>query len=446
MERVSYPAFLAVLASVVTVTLDISVANIALPTIARDLQTSDAASVWVINVYHLAMTAGLLPLAAYGEIIGHRRIFRFGVLVFTTASLACGLSNGLAMLVAARAFQGLGAAAIVGVAPALVRFIFPPQGLGRGLGMYAAVIGVASTVGPTSASAILAVADWPWLFLVNVPIGVAAYALALRNLPATPLSVRHFDVPAAVLCAVFFGLLLLGLGAAAHDESWGLIAAPLMIALVCGYALVRREAGHPAPILAVDLFRSPVFALSSATSVCAFIVYSCGFVALPFLLHTNLGYSPVEIGLLITPWPAVVAVMALVTGSLSDRVPPGLLGGLGLLVLCAGMASLALLPARPAAIDLIFRLSACGLGFGLFQLPNLRSIMSSAPPERSGSASGIVAVSRMVGQSLGAVMVALCLSLAPARGAELALWAGCVSALLGSAASFARLLPLSRKT
>jgi len=442
-STISVPAVIAILAGVSMVTLDISVANTALPTIAKDLGASDASVVWIVNAYHLAMTAALLPLAAFGEIVGHRRIFLCGLVVFTLASLACGVSAVLPVLVVARIFQGLGAAAISGVTPALIRFLYPAHRLGRGLGLYAAVVGVAFTVGPTAASAILAVAHWPWLFLINVPVGAIAYGLSLRSLPATPRNDRRLDTPAALLCAAFFGLLLLGLGEAAHGASWLPIAVALVLAAIGGAALIRREAGRPAPILAVDLFRNPIFALSSATSVCAFMVQGSAFVALPFLMHATLGYSQVQIGLLITPWPAVVAVMALLTAMLADHIAPGLLGGFGLLLLGCGMASLALLPQSAGTIDLCLRLAACGVGFGLFQSPNMKSMMSSAPHERSGSASGIVAISRMFGQSLGAVMVALCLSLAPVRGAELALWVGCASALVGSVASFARLLAAS---
>jgi MFS transporter, DHA2 family, multidrug resistance protein len=439
-DAVSVPALLAILASVGMVTLDISVANTALPTIAKDLSASDASVVWIINVYHLAMTAALLPLAALGEIVGHRRIFLTGLVAFTLASLACGLSGALPLLVAARVFQGLGAAAISGVTPALIRFLYPSHRLGRGLGIYASVVGVAFTVGPTAASAVLAVANWPFLFLINVPVGVIAYGLSLRTLPTTPRNDRRLDGRAAMLCAVFFGVLLLGLGEAAHGAAWMPIAVALVVAAISGVVLVRREAGQPAPILAVDLFRTPIFALSSATSICAFMVQGSAFVALPFLMHTTLGYSQVQIGLLITPWPAVVAVMALLTAMLADHIAPGLLGGFGLLLLGLGMASLALMPSSAGTIGLCVRLAACGVGFGLFQSPNMKSMMSSAPHERSGSASGIVAISRMLGQAFGAVIVALCLSLSPGRGAELALWVGCASALLGSLASFARLL------
>ena len=443
-DRVPAAAFAAILASVGMVTLDISIANTALPTIAKDLATGNASSVWIINAYHLAMTAALLPVAALGEIVGHRRIFLTGLVVFTLASLGCGLAQSLPVLVAARVFQGLGAAAISGVTPALIRFLFPPHRLGSGLGIYASVVGVAFTVGPTAASAILAVSGWPFLFLVNVPIGVVAFVLTLRRLPPTPRSVRPFDRVSAGLCAGFFALLLLGLWEAAHQGWWLMVVVPLGLTAVFGTVLFRREAGHAAPILAVDLFRNPIFALSSMTSICAFVVQGAAFVALPFLMHNGWGYSQVQIGLLITPWPAVVAVMALVSAPLADRYPPGLLGGVGLVLLFGGMASLAMLTTAPGVVDLGVRLAICGVGFGLFQTPNMKAIMSSAPPERSGSASGIVAASRMLGQSLGAVVVALCLSVAPVQGTGLALWAGCGVALLGSVASFARLLPVGR--
>lgn len=328
--------------------------------------------------------------------------------------------------------------------PALIRYIYPPERLGQGLGIYALVVGVAFTAGPTVASAVLAVAGWPWLFLANVPICLVAAGLTFRSLPATERGERHFDGLSAALCAGLFALLLFGLSGFVHRMAWHWTVAAWAGAAACGYALLRRDVARPPPILAVDLFRRPLFSLSSATSVCAFTVQGLALVVLPFWLHTALGFSQSQTGLLINPWPATLAVMALIAAPLSDRYSPGLLGGGGLLVLSGGLASLALMPADPGPIDIVWRLALCGVGFGFFQAPNMKAIMASAPRERSGGASGIVATSCLLGQALGAALVALCLSVFPAGGAKVTVWVGCCIAILGSLMSLSRLLPSVR--
>jgi DHA2 family multidrug resistance protein-like MFS transporter len=444
-QRERLPALLAILISVGMATLDTAITNTALPTIAADTHSDGAATIWVVNAYQLAMVATILPLAALSEIVGHKRIYIAGLVVFTITSLACGLAWSLPTLVGARALQGLGAAAIMSVNAALIRFIYPARMLGRGVGVNALVVGLAFTVGPTVASAILSVTTWHWLFLINVPAGVIAVVLSLRALPRSRSSDRSFDVVAALLSAALFTLLILGLGTVAHGGAWLLVVAQWGTAIACGYALLRRESGRAAPILAVDLFRRPAFALSAATAVCSFATQGLAFVSLPFLFQNVLGHSQVETGFLMTPWPAVVALMAPIAGRLSDRFAPGLLGGIGLVCLGAGMVSLALLPADPGFGDITWRLVLCGAGFGFFQSPNLRALMTSAPRERAGGASGIVATVRLLGQSIGAALVALCLTSAGVLGPELALWLGAGFATVGSLMSFLRLHPASRR-
>ncbi len=449
--RAAEPAFnwramTAILLSVALATLDTAIANTALPAIAADLHTAPAASVWIINAYQLAMVATLLPLAALGDILGHRRVYIGGLIVFTAASLACSLVSTLPMLTAARIVQGLGAAAIMSVNAALIRCLYPAHRLGAGLGLNALIVGVSFAVGPTVASVILSVAAWPWLFAVNVPLGIAALAVAIPSLPQTPRGSHGFDPLAAAFNVITFAALIFALGEAAQRGPLALSLGAAGVALGFGWLLVRREAGHAAPMLPVDLFRRPVFMLSAVTAVCSFAAQGLAFVSLPFYFEDVLHRSAVETGFLMTPWSVVVALAAPVAGRLSDRYPPGLLGAVGLAVLAVGMGLLAGLPAYPQVADIVWRMALCGAGFGFFQSPNLKALMASAPPERSGGASGIIATARLIGQATGAALVALCFGIAGRHGPTLALALGAGFSAAASVASGLRLFAPSHRS
>ena len=417
------------------------IANMALPSMARELHASPAESIWVVNAYQLAVTVALLPLAALGDIVGYRRIYNGGLVVFTLASLACGLADSLPVLVAARVLQGLGSAGIMSVNTALVRFIFPRASLGRGIGTIALVVATCSAAGPTIAAAILAVASWHWLFLVNIPFGMLAAWLALRSLPDTPKSGHAFDLTSAALNAATFGLLLIGLnGIGPGHAIW--VAAELLGGTVAGVVFIRRQNRMTAPMLPVDLFRKPVFALSVATSVCSYSAQTIAFLALPFYFAIAGGMSQSRIGLLITPWPAVVVIVAPIAGRLSDRYPAGLLGGLGLAVLTAGLLLMLPLPPDPPVIDVVWRAMVCGIGFGFFQSPNNRALISAAPRSRSGVASGVLSTARLTGQTIGGVAVAVIFALMPGDiggGVWVALLVGAAFSGFACAISFLRL-------
>jgi DHA2 family multidrug resistance protein-like MFS transporter len=420
--------------------LETSIANTALPAMAAQLHASPADSVWIVNAYQLAMVATLLPIASLGETLGYRRIYIAGMALFTAASLACALAWSLPVLIGARLVQGLGAAAIMGVNTALLRAVYPVRLQGRGFGLNALVVAVGFALGPSLASLVLSVASWGWLFGINVLPGLVAVVLARRSLPATARTAHRIDVAAVALNIGAFGLAVLALGDAAHR-----VAPPQPLLEAAGAVLlfvllVRRERGHPAPLLPVDLLRRPPFALSVLTAVCTFAAQALAFVALPFYFETTLGRSPVETGFLMTPWPVMVGVMAPIAGRLSDRHAPGLLGGIGLAILAVGLLALTLLPASPSAFDIGWRMAVCGIGFGFFQAPNMKAIMGSAPPQRSGSASGMVATARLTGQATGAALVALCLTLSHVRGPAHALALGAVFAAVASVASLTRLV------
>ncbi len=439
MSASSRRAMFAILMAVGLSILDTALANVALPVIAADLHTSPAASVWIVNAYQLAMVATLMPFAALGAIIGHRRVYLLGLATFVLASLACALSDSLATLTAARVLQGLGGSAVMSVNTALIRIIYPPNRLGRGMGINTLIVGVAYAVGPTVASLILSMASWPWLFAINVPLGGLALLVAWPALPDSIRTGHRFDPLAAGLNVVTFAALIYALGEATQRGPAAWTIATALVALLAGWLLVRREAGHPAPMLPVDLFRNRSFALAATVSSSAYAAQGLAFVSLPFYLEAVQHLSQVQTGFILTPWPVFVALAAPIAGRLSDRYQPGMLSGLGLAALALGLASSALLPANPGAFDIGIRMALCGAGFGFFQSPNLKSMISSAPPERSGGASAIIATSRLIGQATGAALVALCFGLFSHHGSTVALTLGASFAALASLLSWLRL-------
>lgn len=421
--------------------LDTAIVNVALPAIAKDLHADPADSIWVVNAYQLAVLVSLLPMASFGDIFGYRRVYRFGLVLYTAAALISATAGSLEMLIVGRALQGLGAAGLMSVNTALVRYTYPRRHLGRGIAVVSLVVAVSSAAGPTVAAAILSVGPWPWLFAVNVPIGIATFFLALRLLPATPKSEHRFDPWSAVLCALMFVFLISGINGVGHGQAALALAGEFAGALATGYLLVRRQLNQPMPLLPVDLFRRPIFALSVTTSVCSFVAQGIAFVALPFYFHDVLGASAVTTGLMMTPWMAMTAVMAPIAGRLADRYPAGILGGIGLAVLATGFVLIAMLPANPTMTEVLWRVAVCGLGFGMFQSPNNRAIVSSAPRERSGGAGAIQGTSRLLGQSIGAALVALVFGAAGSTAAAtVAILLAAGFAGSGTLASLSRLL------
>ncbi|HHR5660642.1 TPA: MFS transporter [Klebsiella aerogenes] len=418
-----YGAILTIVLGLTMAVLDGAIANVALPTIATDLNASPASSIWIVNAYQIAIVIALLPLSFLGDMVGYRRIYKIGLVVFTITSLICALSRSLEMLTLARVAQGLGGAALMSVNTALIRLIYPKRQLGRGMGINSFVVAVSSAAGPTIAAAILSLASWQWLFLINVPLGIISIFLAMRFLPpnSSASKITRFDLPSAMMNALTFGLLITALGGFAQGQSGYLVLAEVIAMLIIGFFFVRRQLRMPVPLLPVDLLRIPIFSLSICTSICSFCAQMLAMVSLPFFLQTVIGRSEVETGLLLTPWPLATMVMAPLAGYLIEKVHAGLLGAMGLLIMACGLFGLALLPSSPSELDIIWRMALCGAGFGLFQSPNNHTIVSSAPGHRSGGASGMLGTARLLGQSSGAALVALLFNLAGNSGTHTAL-------------------------
>ncbi|MCH5328667.1 MAG: MFS transporter [Coprobacter sp.] len=435
-----YWAILAIGLGIMVAVLDGSIANVALPTIASDLHTSSSKSIWVVNAYQLAITVSLLSLSSIGEIWGYRRVYTWGLLLFVFTSLGCALSDSMLTLTTARTLQGFGAAAITSVNTALIRIIYPARSLSTGMGINALVVAVSAAAGPTIAAGILSVANWPWLFAVNIPVGLIALFLSYKYLPDNPIKAvnRKFDIPSAIMNVFTFGLFIALIEGFTHKWGATLIICVFIGFLVIGFVYIRRELKLKNPMFPVDLLRIPIFRLSIATSIISFMAQMLALVSLPFLLQRALGRDAVTTGLLLTPWPLTTMIFAPVAGALVKRINPGLLGGIGLTIFAFGLLLLGLMPARPTDIDIIWRLAVCGCGFGLFQTPNNSTIIASAPPTRSGGASGMLGTARLLGQTTGAALVALMFEAVPGNPTRYALLLACVMAFAGAFVSMLR--------
>lgn len=440
-----YRAMVVIILGIALSVLDGTIVNLALPGIARDLHASAAQAVWVVNAYQVAIVALLLPCATLGDLVGYRRVYLSGLALFTAASLGCALADSLSLLAGARAIQGLGAAGIMSVNAALVRLIYPKRMLGRGIAINSLVVGTASVAGPSMAAGILSVASWHWLFAVNLPLGAAVLWMGFHALPqntaarAPSARLSWLDVllNALMFSLVFLGVDTLGTRVGRSASSLDLAGAAMLAAgVLVGVVYLRRQLKQPVPLFPMDLLRIPVFALSMCTSVAAFAAQMLAYIALPFLLIESYDRSPLQAGLLITAWPLSIVVVAPVVGRLIGRYPDGLLGGIGLGTMATGLALLAALPAQPANADIVWRMALCGIGFGLFQSPNNHTIVTTAPHNRSGAASGMLGTARLTGQSFGAALLAIIFSSASVhdgRGPVFALaLAACFAAVAGA--------------
>ncbi|WP_408873409.1 MFS transporter [Gluconobacter roseus] len=395
--------------------LDGAIANIALPTISRDLNCSETLTVWIVNVYHLTVAVSLLPAAALANSLGLKRVYGFGMMLFTAASLACALSGSLEVLIGARVVQGLGAACMAALSGALVRSVYPRGMLHQAFAIIALAVAISAAVGPTLAAVVLAVATWPWLFLINVPIGLMAVALFLRAAPASPRTPLSFDWVGALLNVGALGLGILGVDALGQKQH-ELAMIEIGAGLLCTLLLYGQQKRQQTPMLPLDLLAIPLFSLSILTSICAYAAQILAYVALPFLFQTVMHQSAVTTGLLVTPWPLLVAAAAPFAGRLATRHPASLLSSIGLSILAIGLATLSVMPPHPAFWNVAWRMALCGIGFGFYQTPNNLTVMTSGPATRSGAASGMLAVARTIGWALGSALVALVFGMSQGSG------------------------------
>ncbi len=425
--------------------MDQTVANTALPTIAHDVNATAAASIWVINAYQLALTVAIVPLAALGDIAGSARVYRIGLLCFVAASLACVFSHTLSELVVSRFLQGLAGASMTVTTGPLLRRAFPPEMLGRATGFTAMAVALGAAAGPIVAGGVLSVGSWQWLFALNVPVGLIAFVLATLYVVPEPGTGARFDWKSAALSVATFGLAVVAFDALSHAAPPWVIAVEVTGALVVGTVFIRRQLALPLPMFAVDLFARLPFTLAVVACYASFVAQTLAYIALPFLFQTVMGRSPLEVGELLLPWLIASAIAAPFAGRLADRFNSSRLAALGQAIFALGLLLSVWLPEHATSLDIMWRMAICGIGYGVFQSPNNRSIQNSVPRERSGAPQAIQGVARLTGQTTGAALVALVFSLAagaphPGSGADagaitVAMLIATACALLATAAS-----------
>ena len=415
------------LAMAVTV-LDSSIANVALPTIARDFTTSATISVWVIHVYQLAVVCSILTLAAIGEIAGYRRVYLAGLVVFTLASCACAVSGGMAELIAWRLLQGLGAAAIMSVNGALVRFTFPARRLGQAFGINAMVIAISATTAPVIAGVMLALVSWRWLFGINLAFGVLALGMGWRSLPETRGELSRLDTASALMTAGAFAGLFGASAIGLERENGVLIGAGLAVFAFLTALAFRRARHQDRPLLPVDLMGIPVLRRAYLASICNFAAQTLLLVAMPFYLRNNFGYTPLRTGLTVAAIPLGLALAAPVAGRWADRSPLSEPGRIGLPLAACGLLGLAMAPGDGLVAVALAGL-VCGMGFGLFQAPNNRTMIATAPTVRSGAAAGMLGLSRLCGQMTGVVIAGLLFCYVPVTSSRFSLIAAGIASL-----------------
>ncbi len=406
----SYRKYIAVIALqivLVMTVLDVTVVNVALPILAEKFSISNSSAVWIVTIYQLVITMLLLPVSSIGDLHSYKRTFLFGVVVFTLSSAMCAASQNFTMVVVSRAMQGIGAACVMGVNIALVRLIYPREILGRGMALNAMCIAIATAAGPTIAGAILSVASWHWLFLINIPLGIIAFFIGWKLLPQNP-PVDHkprFDWQSAIENMVVFGLIFFALGNFSRKGDLLLSAILLVVGITIGIFYVKRQFGHEQPLLPVDLFRNSMYTMSIATSVCSFMAQNIAMIALPFLYLNGYHFSAISTGLLMTPWPLATMIVSPIAARYVERHNPGTTAAIGMGVFIVGVLLLLFTGNNPSEWNIAWRMAICGVGFGMFQTPNNIVMVMATPVNRSGGAGGMQSTARLVGQTLGATIV-----------------------------------------
>ncbi|CUH97260.1 hypothetical protein P22_3387 [Propionispora sp. 2/2-37] len=384
-------------------TLDSSIVNVALPQISTNLNSSLTLVQWVVSAYLLTISC-LLPLfGRLGDILGRRNVYTAGFLIFTVGSVLCGMSGHIAFLIGSRIIQAIGSAMLMSNAPAIVSATFPGSDRGRALGLVGMIVALGSMTGPSVGGVLVDAFGWESIFYVNLPIGVIGFLAGQIILPQEKRYTKEpFDYAGAILFALGMTCFLM---AVIHGEEWGwlstIVIGLLCVSIIVFWAFIIHEKRVQFPMIDLSLFKIWAFWSGNITGLLSFMAVFSNTMLLPFYLNDVLHLSPWQIGMLMTPFPILLALTAPISGYLSERINPAFLSTAGLTTTTLGLIWLATLNATPSIWRIAVGQAILGLGNGLFQSPNNNSVMSAVPPAKLGIAGGINSLVRNIGQVCG---------------------------------------------
>jgi EmrB/QacA subfamily drug resistance transporter len=384
--------------------LDTSVVNTVLPVIEDSLKEPITSIQWVVTIYLLVLSGLLLSFGRLGDMHGHKRIFITGFLIFMGGSFFSGSAPNVAILVASRALQALGAAMLASNSPAILTKSFPSEQRGQALGLQATMTYLGLTAGPVLGGWLASLFGWRVVFYINLPVGVAAILMSMRYIPHDRDQGRkeQFDYFGALTFLFGLGALLLGLN---QGGEWGWTSWPILL-LLAGAVIILSlfvfiETRVSNPMLDLGLFKELSFSLTTLSAIINYIGVFTSIFLMPFYLEQGRGFSPAQAGLILAAQPIIMAIIAPISGTLSDRIGTRLPAMFGMAVLSAGLFLLSRLTGLSTIPSIMLALLVVGLGTGAFISPNNSALMGSAPRSRQGIASGILATARNFGMVLG---------------------------------------------
>lgn len=401
-------------------TIDGSIVNVALPTLIRSLNTEFAIVQWVVLAYLLTVTTLMLSMGRLGDMIGKKPVYATGFIVFTLGSALCGLAPTIYWLIGFRMLQAVGAAMMMSLGMAIVTEAFPPSERGRALGISGSIVSVGIVAGPVLGGILIGAFSWRWIFYVNLPVGIIGSLMVARFVPNfRPVGGQRFDYVGAFTLFVSLMALLLAL---TLGQRVGFVETPILSLFAVWFVFLAIflviELKSSQPMIDLSLFQNRLFSVNLVTGFITFVSIAGAIILMPFYLENVLGYSPRSVGLLLAIVPVAMGMTAPVAGSLSDRVGTRPITVVGLLVLLGGYFAISTLNIQTTPVGYILRFLPIGIGMGIFQSPNNSAIMGSAPRARLGIASGLLSITRTLGQTSGIAVLG-------------ALWAGRVTSRLG---------------
>lgn len=384
-------------------TIDASIVNVAMPTLERALQSSFSIVQWVILAYLLTITTLLLSAGRLADMVGKKPIYMIGIVVFTISSALCGLSATVYWLIGFRVIQAIGAAMIMALGPAIITEAFPGEERGKALGIIGSVVSVGIVIGPTLGGIIVDALSWHWIFFVNIPVGIAGILMVFKFLPnVRPPGGQRFDYPGAVTLFIsLIGLLL----ALTMGQRFGFGSLPILSLFATWFLFLGifllLEWNVSQPMVDLKIFRTGSISINLVMAVLAFIAVNGTMFLMPFFLENVKHYTTSQVGLLLAVIPLTLGITSPISGVVSDRFGPRPVTVVGIVILVIAFYGLSTIDSETTTAGYILRFLPIGAGMGIFQSPNNSAIMGSAPHNQLGVVSGLLAISRLLGQTVG---------------------------------------------